>query len=363
MVTYDVSVIDSLDQLEGLRTEWNNLLSSSRSDTVFLTWEWVSSWVEYFMDAKRNPFILTVRDGDRLIAVAPWYMSHKTVLGCRLKQIESIGTPETGSDYLDIICLRGKERGVADCIFDHLFRHDPSRWDSLMLREIPANSLFLQHFISRTLREGKHSDIIYGSFCPSVILPKSDKDLFAGLSSRRVQRFRQELRALHKGAEIDHVTASAEASPGCVDDFFLLYEEKTGWESKNLRLFLKTFVRRSREGVPKVQVDILKANGNQVGGLLHLNYHGFRYMYLMAIDKAYNPKISLGNVFVGLCLQRAIMDGVEVYDFLKGSEDYKFHWSNNYRTSFQFYLPQRKIMPILATMAKCTRMIGKVALR
>src|SRR5207237_870785 len=40
-----IEVVADIDGFSALRTEWNDLLSRTSADTIFLTWEWLfSSW-------------------------------------------------------------------------------------------------------------------------------------------------------------------------------------------------------------------------------------------------------------------------------------------------------------------------------
>ena len=55
-----------------LKNEWNDLLSNSSSDSIFLTWEWVSTWWKYF-HSNSAPWIITARhpDTNQLLGIAP----------------------------------------------------------------------------------------------------------------------------------------------------------------------------------------------------------------------------------------------------------------------------------------------------
>ena len=63
--------IDDAADFAGLRGEWDELLQASESDCFFLTWEWLSTWWKHLAD-DRELCILTVRDGDELVAIAPF---------------------------------------------------------------------------------------------------------------------------------------------------------------------------------------------------------------------------------------------------------------------------------------------------
>ena len=55
---------------EGLQHEWDELLLASDSNCLFLTWEWLYTWWIHLAD-DRSLFILAVRRGSELVALAP----------------------------------------------------------------------------------------------------------------------------------------------------------------------------------------------------------------------------------------------------------------------------------------------------
>ena len=85
-----------------MREEWNELLSDSRSESVFLTWEWLHTWWNHLAGDDRLA-LLTVRSESELIAIAPFKTSGSGSFG--LSRLSFLGTGRVGSDYLDIICL------------------------------------------------------------------------------------------------------------------------------------------------------------------------------------------------------------------------------------------------------------------
>ncbi len=361
MGNYHISVVDSFEQWEALRMEWNDLLGKSASNNVFLTWEWQHSWAECFLGDKRELFILVVYSGNEIVGIAPWY---RYQLGKGLfsaRQIEFLGTPEAGSDYLDVFMKKGREKEVTRCLHDFLLGDAAARWDRLRLHDIPSNSLFLLHLLTSIKQSGKYVAVEETSFCPIAVLPGTEDEFFAGLSSRRGQRFRQDLRTLNKQDTVKLVTFSSDNLDAALKDFFVLYTEKAGWPGEDLYYLIGKFI--EKRGTESIQIDFLATSGSYIGGLLHLRFQDTLYMYLMAIDKSYNAKVSVGNLLAGLCITNAIQSGISYYDFLKGIEDYKFHWSNNGRTSKSILFSQRKPIPVYLTLTDMAKDAAKLVLR
>ena len=41
-----IELIRNKTQLACLEHDWNELLNDSEADTIFLTWQWIASWIE-----------------------------------------------------------------------------------------------------------------------------------------------------------------------------------------------------------------------------------------------------------------------------------------------------------------------------
>ena len=73
-----VHLITSLGELMTLQEEWNTLVALSAAPTIFLTWEWIASWLDTVHPEARL-FVITVRNRDgHLVAIAPFYQARFT---------------------------------------------------------------------------------------------------------------------------------------------------------------------------------------------------------------------------------------------------------------------------------------------
>lgn len=363
MKDYTINIIDNLADWEKIREPWNDLLKGSESDNVFITWEWLFAWADVFLDAKkRSLFIITVYDGDNLIGAAPWYVGSDRFIGFHLRQVMFMGEPEGASDYLDVFAKKGKEESVSRTIFNYLLTEVSDRWDSLKLNEIPQNSRFLLYFLERAEEQGKLTEILRGAFCPITVLPASDSEFFAALSTHRRQQFNRDLKILKEKHGAEHVTFSGLVPSEILERFLDFYEDKKDTRDARFRAFLHKFSQLSGHMEP-LSIDFLTSNGADVAALLHLYYNSTASLYLMAVDKGFNQKVSVGNVMVGLAIKNAIKKECATYDFLKGPESYKFNWSNNAKTSASIIFSQRRIATGISFLDRATRSLGKLLFR
>ncbi len=357
-----IEILDSLAAWEALSGSWNSLLKSSRSDTLFLTWEWLFSWAECFLKDDRKLCIATVYVEDELVGIAPWCLHRVERHSVSLTQLEFLGTPETASDYLDVIIKKGREEQVADLLYDFLFDRSRVQWDCLCLRDIPSDSLFLLHFRSRIEKAGKYAEIDADSYCPRVTIPDGSDWVPAGVSSKRRARFRQDLGRLNRDGDWLHGTDRGEAVQEAIDEFFSMYGKMTGYESETLHRFMQQYASRTR-GQDRIRIDGLSIRGVKTAAFLHLQYGEDILLYAMAVDKSFNTKISLGNVLIGLSLEEAHREGRKRYDFLKGHEPYKFYWADDCRVTLSLFTAGGGIRPFLFLLVQSVVNIGKAILR
>lgn len=364
MQSYRVEIIRTLDRWQELSLPWNDLLEQSSSNTIFLSWEWLFSWAECYLNRDRELFILAVYENEELLGVAPWYLSRQRVYRfIKYSRVEFLGTPESASDYLDVFIRRGKEKEVAYRIYDFLLREARSSWDCLTFRDVPVESPFFFHFMNRIEEEGKYAEIGRGSTCPISSRPTGTDDLFQNVSQHRRKRFNRELKLLTNDGGIDHRSiSSGEEFTDALRELFSFHEKQKEFKDKQLYLFLEKFIARCR-GRNIVEIDLLTHQGKSIAGLLHLRHRDTLSLYLMVTDKGFNPKISIGNVLVGLSMKRAFEGDIATYDFLKGSEQYKFSWANGMRSSMNVFVYGKKMIPLFLVAKRFLKHTAKVILR
>lgn len=357
----EVILIDSFEKWRGISSSWNDLLRQSRSSTFFLTWEWLYSWAECFLHSDQRLFILAVYRKGKLLGLAPFYIHFLRKHIFCLKQIRFLGSPQMASEYLDVFAKKGKEKEVALQIYHYLYQEASKSWDSMSLRDIPADSLFLLHFIESIRQDGKYAEIYEGALCPLLVLPPSWDDLLTEISSNRREQFRRHYRKLQKHGKVQLSTFIQDRD--ALTRFNSLY---SSWWGKNqdhqFYAHLQTFVNISH-CQSLIQIDFLSIDDKDVAALWHFRDNGNLLMYLMAVDKDFDPKISIGNVMVGLCLQKAIDEGVSSYDFLRGSENYKFHWANERRRSIVLNIYQRRLATLCDASLNMFKNIAKILMR
>src|SRR5712692_6709870 len=94
-----IESFQSPDVFTSLKSEWNELLRRSTSNTLFLTWEFQSTWWSCF-GAGLELRVLTARcDDGPLLAIAPLYLDRHETGRTNLRLIGGVEV----ADYLDFI--------------------------------------------------------------------------------------------------------------------------------------------------------------------------------------------------------------------------------------------------------------------
>ena len=362
MPKYSVKLFQTLQSFQSLEGEWRQLLSLSSSDSIFLSWEWLYTWSKYYLGSDRLLFILLIYKEKELIGIAPWYLSRKKFGPFMINRLEFLGSPETGSDYLDVIIKKGEEEKAASIIYSYLFNDCKKAWDAWFFSDVPSTSLYFNRFFGLLENRGKFYEIKKGSFCPQVNLPSSTEDFYNSLSGNRRQQHKRHLRILEGTGELAHVAGEGSKSKILLNELHRLYNKRWGNGHDLFFRFIEEFIDRTHSN-NTVQIDLLKKDNDYIAGIMHFNYKETRYMYLMAVDVLYNEKISIGNVFVGMCIQNAIENKLSQYDFLKGEEDFKFHWANAGNSSMNIYCYRNRPASVVFYSINCLKNIGKIALR
>lgn len=362
MSDYAIQILDSPEKFSAYRKRWDGLLSESSANTIFLTWEWVSAWIDSFIGKGRTLFILVLSKKNNIMCIAPWYINTVRYGPFHLRSIEYLGSPEASSDYLDVITKPGKEKEAARQIYDYLTNVIPDRWDSLHFRDIPANSAFHDNFINEFQQDGKYIKVLRGSYCPAVILPETKDQFVASLRPHRRRQYNRHWRKISSQCDIKYEIARDVGTNGMLGEFVSFYEKQWGKTSESHTTFLLNLMRRTRSR-KWIEVEYIRHKDGYIAAILHMTYNGTKYSYLTAVDKSFNRQVSAGNILVCLAIQDAIERKLERYDFLRGSEPYKFHWANSGEQLLDISYSHRKFISALQYTTDALKNFGKIILR
>ena len=318
------------EQFAALRPEWAELLRDSAADNLFLTWEWLHTWWTHF-GRSRNLAIVTIRSGDRLLAIAPLaQQSWRPAALQFIPQLELLGSGDVGSDYLDLIVRRGAEPLVASIVSQEL----SSRRAVLHLPQLSNGHSMAARLATRLQGEGWQLRVARTDVCPYIPLAGHTFESYLGtLGPSHRYNFRRRLRQLQRGFQMrfGRVTTETERRDALAvlvalhNDRWMPRGGSTAFYGADLLAFHDELSRLALDR-GWLRLFTLHLDHAPVSALYGFAYHGKFYFYQCGFDAAY-ARYSVGLVTMGLSIAEAIQEGAAEFDLLHGDERYKFLWA------------------------------------
>jgi CelD/BcsL family acetyltransferase involved in cellulose biosynthesis len=358
-------------QFAELGAEWNALLQSSGADSLFLTWDWLYTWWNH-LRGSRDLFLLTVRNGSELVALAPLALAPVRLRRLvPLRTLEFLGAGTVGSDYLDLIARHGWEDAALEAVSHHLTRQ------RLMIRlsRVRPESALASRLTERLDARGWTSRESSREVCPFIRLDgQTWESYLATLGSAHRYNLQRRLKNLHRRHDVElHCVTSEEQRGPALARLVQLHEAR--WQSRGgseafcspgLISFHEEFTRRAlaRGWLRLLE---LRLDGQTVAALYGIRYGQTFSFYQSGFDPAF-AKESVGLVLMGLAIRSAIEEGASEYDFLHGDESYKSHWAHEVRelAHLELYPPRlRGLVYQAAVLGRAVRrttrrMLGRV---
>lgn len=316
---------------------WNNLLSKSAADTIFLTWEWISNWWQVYSHDKEL-YVLTLKDNEStLIGIAPLYIRKNKILkGFPVNEVRFLGTGEDVSpDYLDFIIEQGRESEALDAFIRHLA--SKNQWDVLNLTDMPSTSSNIIFLAEPAKNNGFTIRQSECATCPYIALPSSWEEYVSTLSANTRYNVKRRIKNIERDFKTRYfVWEDFEMLDDAMERLAHLHNKR--WEEKECRhSFSSNEYVSFHKAVAKdfakqgwLHLSCLELDGEIVGMLYDYHYDGKIFYYQAGFDPSFY-KYSLGLVLRAYVIQRAITEGVKELDLLKGAYAHKYMWTESDR--------------------------------
>ncbi len=343
---WQTEVISTRAGLEKLANEWNTLQKESAAGTLFLSWEWVSTWLST-VHPEASLFVPVVRDREgRLAALAPFYLSKLQLLGLlNYRCLRLLGDVGSGAEYPDLLMRVDIEEEVLPVLRRLMLEHR-NRWDCLWLRDIAEHSGAFDRF--RRLFDGPE---FYFNHRPrdlaSVALPDTYEAYEMSLSRRHRTNTRRHAKMLSADHSVELVGCQTDEDIAkLLPAFFDLHRQRwrrsgqAGSFDRQPRAegFFEQF---SRVALAKGWLRLLAL---KVGGEIQAVQYGYAENgCFYSVQEGYLPEGSpgMGNVLRKFVIEACIDEGIGEYDFLGGYSDHKRHWGAVRRAGQDLFVGRR----------------------
>ncbi len=309
---------------ESLSAEWNSLLGSSLTNTPFQRAEFQSAWWRHFGHGALC--VLAVRDDNgQLAAIASLFVDP-----AEGGVVRWVGGEEI-ADYLDLLAPPKQMESAARAVWDWLNSAAAPPWQRIILSNTPHWTPTFHHLHAYATDAGMRAAIAQLDVCPVIQLPNTFDAYLRQIESKQRHEINRKLRRA-QGSEdaitwyiVDgrrNITAETEA-------FMALMEtaspQKAAFLTSQMRAaFRDIFAVTYRAGL--LQLAFLEVNGVKAAAYAQFDYANRIWVYNSGLNPAVGGALSPGWVLLARLIEDAINNGRREYDFMQGSEEYKYRF-------------------------------------
>ena len=306
---------------EELASEWDEVFDADPHATPFVSSGWGLAWMRHFADGA-EPWLVTVRDGERLVGLAPLALDRS-----RRKRVLRMIGKEPG-DYWDVLAVPERRETVNAAVAAELARRS-EQWDALYIAGQPGESI--------TAALAQQSSLVVraraGVPCPRVMLPDGFDEYLRLLPASHRSNVRKHLRRLDQGqVRLREVTDASELDRA-IARWHELHIKR--WAALPKRIdpthleerFRDFILDAMRALVPQglARVSEFLVDDEVVGVYVNLiDDHAF-YWYLGGFEPS-RAKLGLGKMSVAQGIRWSIETGRRYFDFTRGRESFKYYF-------------------------------------
>jgi CelD/BcsL family acetyltransferase involved in cellulose biosynthesis len=352
-----VSTITTRMELEALAPEWNDLLQASRADTIFLTWEYISAWLDTVAPTAELQVLAVRNQSGELVGIAPFHRRRIRLKGMLTYYCLCVlGDYASPAGYLDLIVHPDQEQSVLDALGAALTRRKD--WDCIWIPKM-AGWTGAAERVDRFARAAELHIWRRSTLYSAIELPPSLEQYSALLSGKTRYQMRRGAKQLNEfGVVTFEQCQSREQLPVFIEDLERLHQKH--WESvgepglfrrnSSFRAFVETICHRA---IDKGWVSFtgIRVNDISVAAQFGFVYHGT----FSAIQEGFDPDFKkvtegIGNVLRCRTIEECIEADLTCYDFLWGETRHKQRWGAQARRGCDVFMHRRtiKTLPLRA---------------
>lgn len=317
---FDFSCITALDELEGIRTDW--IVLTGGIPAIFQSFGWNRAWYEAYGDTFDEIHLFVLKRNGKVVALLPCYRKGK-----RLRL-----AGDTHCDFQDLIALTSED---AEQFMVEMFSHARKNRFHFHFHQLSdRGKLWPLIKIYATPTGFDYYEKVLGP-CPWFKLSDDAESFLVAAKAKLRKRIRRALRRLEDLAP-EHeyrLLRHSQITASTIDDIAELHqrnqhrkEGRSIFAKQSYRKFILDAAQERDTGMHIIEVR------SKTGGLIafDLGFHADSrfYAYIGSYDEPYSGG-SPGVCLLHWQMDRLPLIGIKEYDFLCGSEGYKFDYAEN----------------------------------
>jgi hypothetical protein len=337
--SYTVKTITNIKQAMMLENKWRALTEANvekrKSIQCFMSWEWLSQWLQTYQDYITELKIIYIIHNDEYIAIAPFYISKNKNFGITTKSLSFIATNEpeyceVASEFIDIAYAEQHKQKIIELLTKKL--SNLTDINKFNFRDLNKHSLMYSVCQQLQLQTIAYKEQITGyQFHINIAEPSQHSASF----------LKKKKRILNKFEKISHAQNGQFIIANGKTQALKLYEQLVAlhqkrWQQKNKqgvfsnnyfhefhRRFIEQYVEKGIIVLSAIQIE------NQIISVNYsIKWHNALYFYQSGIDELYKPNLSPGLLNHMLLIQYCKEQDIQQYNLLKSAKsDYKSQFS------------------------------------
>tara|TARA_R110001599_G_scaffold79463_3_gene215308 strand:- start:14697 stop:15851 length:1155 start_codon:yes stop_codon:yes gene_type:complete len=337
---YSVKTITNIEQAKLLENEWRILTEKNaeiKTDLqCFMSWEWLSQWLETYQDYILNLKIICVLYHDEVVAIAPFYISATNTWGVTQKALSFIATNEpeqceVASEFIDIAYSILHKEKISELLSEQLIKLN--NITKFSFKDLNKNALM--YMVCQKIKAKMityEEEVVGYQFINDINNPPQYSVSFLKKKKRILNKFEkignskycqfviakdaiQALKLYEKLVELHLQRWQQRNKPGVFSNNYF-YEFH--------RNFIINCFKKGMIVLSAIQIEnkIISVNYS-------IKWHNTLFFYQSGIDELHKPNVSPGLLNHLLLINYCEKQKIECYNLLKSSKihDYKGQFS------------------------------------
>lgn len=337
MTALTLEVVDDDAGLVELRPAWDELATADPDPNVFLTWPWTHTWWEHFGAGRPGSrlHVAVVRDGHRVVAIAPLHLARVGVGPLRATVVQRIA--HDAGDYGGVLLAPGADAAVG-VLVDHLGALLHGDATVVVLSRLASDARFTALLGDELVRRAATIEPVVtelGGTCLYVDV----RDGYDLAKKAKKHKIRQRLRRLEEQhGEVAFVRHTGPTLEEGLERFVALHDRRWAELDEPMQglmageagraFFLDAL--RALDATGQLVLLTVEAGGEPVAVELDLVHGRRQFLFKGAFDPRYSA-FSPGQLLHHKVFEDGLAAGIEVFDFCRGDAQYKRRWANQER--------------------------------
>lgn len=316
---FSIELIGDRSGLDRLVDDWWGLWRRSADATPFHSPAWLVPWILEF--APDSFALTTVRENDRLKGLLP------LVIGQDTSELAAATCGGRITDYQGGVFSQDMDQGVVSQMLAAL-RAPSSEFATLTLNRLRTGSPLLKCPVPPGWAE--HSNL-KTHVCPVLPLP-ADPQLIPDCRSKRINgKLRYYRRRADKAGQVSFLCADSSQAVEFFERVAALHRARWAQRDQSGLLSDKAVLSFHRSAIPLladaglVRVYLLQIGGCDAAGLYGFVGQDRFYYYLGGFNPTFS-ELAAGTLLIDHVIGKVVELGCSEFDFLSGSEPYKYQW-------------------------------------